>query len=271
MAKTILITGCSSGIGLATAKKCKEAGLRVFATARAKEDLQKLREIGFEAFRLELKDPDSIDTTVRKILERSHIDILFNNAAYGQPGALEDLSLEALQEQFSVNLFGWHYLTRRLIPHMRRRSSGLIVQHSSILGLVALRYRGAYNASKFALEGYTDTLRLELAGSGIKVVTINTGPVTSNFRSNALRHFLRHIDIDKSFHKAAYEEELERLQSQKKVPFTLSSEEAARIILAILLHPDPKPRYYITKASVILASLKRILPTALLDRVLLKI
>ncbi len=272
MSKTILITGCSSGIGLATAKACKKAGLRVFATARKEKDLARLQAVGFEVLRLDLADPASIESAIESLLAKTQkLDILFNNAAYGQPGAIEDLPLQALQEQFAVNLFGWHELTKRVIPIMRRQGSGRIIQHSSILGLVALKYRGAYNASKFALEGYTDTLRLELLGSGIDVITLNTGPVISNFRRNALQKFLRFISPHTSPHKKAYKKEIARMQSMQNPPFTITSEEAAKIILSIILTPHPKPRYYITKASIILATLKRVLSTSMLDTILQKV
>ncbi|BAF69167.1 SDR family NAD(P)-dependent oxidoreductase [Nitratiruptor sp. SB155-2] len=273
MRKVVLITGASSGIGLETAKLCKKEGFQVFATARKKQDLQKLATLGLEPIYLELSDTQSIYNAIEEILKKSEgqLDILFNNAAYGQPGALEDLPLEALKKQFETNLFGWHALMQKIIPVMRKQGRGRIIQHSSILGLVALKYRGAYNASKFALEGYTDTLRLELHESGIEVITLNTGPVISNFRTNALQKFLEYIDIQKSPHKYAYETELSRMQGTSNPPFTLTSEEAAKIIVDIMQASHVKPRYYITKASSILATLKRVLPTSLLDQILQKI
>ncbi|SMC08712.1 SDR family NAD(P)-dependent oxidoreductase [Nitratiruptor tergarcus] len=273
MSKTVLITGCSSGIGLETTKLCKKEGFKVFATARKREDLQRLTSFELEPIFLELTDIQSIHKAVEEFLQKSNgkIDILFNNAAYGQPGALEDLPLKALQEQFATNLFGWHALTQKIIPIMRKQGFGRIIHHSSILGLIALKYRGAYNASKFALEGYTDTLRLELQGSGIDVITLNTGPVISNFRKNALQKFLGYIDMQKSPHKRLYKEELKRMEGSKNPPFTLTSEEVAKIIVDIMQTPHPKPRYYITKASTVLVLFKRALPTSLLDKILQKI
>ncbi|BCD67183.1 SDR family NAD(P)-dependent oxidoreductase [Nitratiruptor sp. YY09-18] len=272
MHKTVLITGCSSGIGLETAKLCKKEGFRVFATARKESDLSYLTSLGLEPVFLELSDIDSVGSAIAQVLQKSKtIDILFNNAAYGQPGALEDLPLKALQEQFATNLFGWHALIQKIIPIMRAQGHGRIIQHSSILGLVALKYRGAYNASKFALEGYTDTLRLELQGSGIEVITLNTGPVISSFRKNALQKFLEYIDLQKSPYKKAYEEELARMEGTSNPPFTLTSEEAAKKILDIMQTSHPKPRYYITNASYILAMLERVLPTTILDTILQKI
>jgi len=167
--RTILITGCSSGIGRCVARGLATRGYRVFATARRREDVEHLRAEGLAGLQLDLADSASIAAAVDEVLERTdgHLYALFNNGAYGQPGAVEDLSREVLRLQFETNLFGWHELTNRVLPVMRQQGYGRIIHNSSVLGFVALPFRGAYTASKYALEGLTDTLRLELRGSGI--------------------------------------------------------------------------------------------------------
>ncbi|MGD8590031.1 MAG: SDR family NAD(P)-dependent oxidoreductase, partial [Chromatiales bacterium] len=205
--KSILITGCSSGIGLTTAKGLSARGYRVFASARKEQDVEILQNDGLEALHLDLTDSTSIASAVDEVLAATdgRLYALFNNGAYGQPGAVEDLSRAALREQFETNLFGWHELTCRIIPVMRRQGAGRIIQNSSILGFIALPYRGAYVASKFALEGLTDTLRLELQGSGIHLSLIEPGPIESRFRANAYAMWQKHIEPEHSHHRANYE------------------------------------------------------------------
>jgi len=271
-ATSVLITGCSSGIGEATAILLKNNGYRVFATARKEKDVSRLKEMGFEAFYLDVTQHESIHKVIDEILilTKGTLDIVFNNAGYGQPGAVEDISTTTLKEQFETNVFGLHELTQAVIPIMRKQGHGKIIQHSSVLGLIALRYRGAYNASKYAIEGLTDTLRLELEGSNIFVSLLNTGPIKSNFRQNALEMFKKNIIVSKSYFKKDYEDELsQRLESNKqKVPFTLESTAVANIVFKICKSNRPKPRYYITKATHILGFLKRVLPTRCLDLIL---
>ncbi len=272
--RSILITGCSSGIGLCCALGMRDRGWRVFATARRDQDLALLESQGVEAIQLELGSSDSIAAAVSDVLRRSggHIDALFNNAAYGQPGAVEDLRRDVLRRQFEVNLFGTHELTCQVLPAMRAQRHGRIVYNSSILGLIALPYRGAYNASKFALEGLVDTLRLELHGSGIALSLIEPGPIESRFRANALRHFKEAIDIAASPHAAYYQGVLARLEkSGPSAPFTLPPE----AVLAKLVHATesrhPSPRYGVTLPTHLLGTLRRILPTRMLDALLLAI
>ena len=276
MNKTVLITGCSSGIGLETALLLKKKGYRVFATARKKKDVKHLKKLGFEAFLLDLRKYETINDTLKKILKLTNgkLDVLFNNGAYGQPGAVEDLTTDVLKEQFETNLFGWHELTRKTIKIMRDQGSyGMIIQHSSVLGLVSLKYRGAYNASKYAIEGLSDTLRLELADTDIKIVTLNTGPVKSKFRENALKMFKKNIDVKHTYFRSVYKKELKkRLESNKDdTPFTLEANETANIVEGIISSKTPKPRYYITKATYLLGFFKRILSTRMLDSILKRI
>ena len=271
---SVLITGCSSGIGLCVARGLRERGYRVFATARQAADVQQLETDGFESLPLDLDDSASIASAVREVLARTGgtLDALFNNGAYGQPGAVEDLSRDVLRAQFETNLFGWHELTRLLLPVMRRQGHGRIIQHSSVLGLVALRYRGAYNASKYALEGLTDTLRLELRDSNIHVSLIDTGPVTSSFRKNAHAAFLRNIDLHNSVHRTHYERVIKRLTTAGAVvPFTLPPEAVLKKVVQALESRTPRARYYVTFPSYLFAFLKRILPQRTLDRILYRI
>ncbi|MFC6673214.1 SDR family oxidoreductase [Marinobacterium aestuariivivens] len=273
MEKSILITGCSSGIGHHVALALRERGYRVFATARKPEDVEHLREQGFEACRLDLDDPASIAAAVDRVLAQTGgtLYALFNNGAYGQPGAVEDLSREVLRAQFETNLFGTHELTCRVLPVMRRQGYGRIIQHSSVLGLITLKYRGAYNASKFALEGLTDTLRQELDGSGIQVSLIDTGPVLSRFRENAYRMFKQHIDVEASAHRQTYEAVERRLAAegtQKKDRFTKRPEAVLEKVILALEAPRARPRYYVTTPTYLLGGLKRMLSSLMLDRVL---
>jgi NAD(P)-dependent dehydrogenase (short-subunit alcohol dehydrogenase family) len=272
--KSVLVTGCSSGIGLCVAQGLKARGYRVFATARKDSDVQRLRAAGFESVPLDLTDSVSIASAVDDILARTggRLDALFNNGAYGQPGAVEDLSRAVLTAQFETNLFGWHELTNRVLPVMRRQGHGRIIQNSSVLGFVALRYRGAYNASKYALEGLTDTLRLELKGTGIHVSLIEPGPVTSRFRENAFRAYKENIDADSSVHRDQYRAMEARLQTRGPVvPFTLPPEAVLGKVIHALESRRPKARYYVTFPTCLFGALKRLLSTAALDRVLNKV
>jgi len=272
--KSILITGCSSGIGLCVARGLKSRGYRVFATARKAHDVQQLEADGFESLQLDLAHSDSIATAVDEILERTGgtLDALFNNGAYGQPGAVEDLSRDVLRVQFETNLFGWHELTNKVLPVMRRQGHGRIVQNSSVLGFVALRYRGAYNASKYALEGLTDTLRLELAGTDIHVSLVEPGPVSSRFRENALRAFQENIDADSSVHRDRYQAMEARLKTKGPVvPFTLPAEAVLKKVIHALESRRPRARYYVTFPTYLFGILKRLLSTRLLDKALNKV
>ncbi|EXJ12792.1 MULTISPECIES: SDR family oxidoreductase [Nitrincola] len=272
MKKSILITGCSTGIGLYCALKLNASGYQVIATARKEEDVQALQAQGLESFVLDLASSESIHAGVERTLALTNgrLDALFNNGAYGQPGAVEDLSRDVLRAQFETNLFGWVELTNAIIPIMRQQKQGRIVMNSSVLGLVAMKYRGAYNASKFALEGITDTYRLELSGSGIGVSLIEPGPIVSDFRKNALRAFQANIDIESSVHTKVYKSVLSRLAStdEDSTPFTLTPEAVYHVLLHALESERPRPRYYVTKATYLLGYLKRILPTRWMDTVL---
>lgn len=272
--KTILITGCSSGIGYTTALVLKQRGYRVIASARQQHDVDRLRQEGFETIRLDLADSASIRQAVAEmlIMTEGRIDALFNNGAFGQPGAVEDLSRDVLRFQFETNFFGTHELTNLLIPIMRRQGQGRIIYNSSVLGFVAMTYRGAYNASKFALEGLADTLRLELKGTGIDLSIIEPGPILSDFRKNAFALFKKNIDSSNSFHKDRYAAMETRLQKEgPAVPFTLPPEAVAEKVIHALESKRPKIRYYVTFPTYLFGYLKRILPMSWLDTLLLKV
>lgn len=269
-----MITGCSSGIGYCAAHTLAKRGYRVFATARKDTDVQRLQAEGLEALRLDLDDSLSIERAVSEILQRTNgtLDALFNNGAYGQPGAVEDLRRDVLRAQFETNLFGTIELTNRVIPVMRRQGHGRIVQNSSVLGLAALPYRGAYNATKFALEGITDTLRLELAGSGIHVALIEPGPIKSRFRANAYAAFQRNIDKEHSAHNQIYEALERRLTKQgPSTSFTLPPDAVVAKLINALESPRPRIRYYVTKPTYFFAALRRILPYRALDWVMQRV
>jgi short-subunit dehydrogenase len=269
--QNIIITGASTGIGLESAKYLKEQGLRVYPTARRDEDVEMLKSLGFDgAMKLDVCVYEDIDRAISTVLQKDGvIDVWFNNAGYGQAGAIEDLDTKYLKEQFESNVFGLYEAMRRLIPVMRKQGYGKIINHSSVLGLISLEGRGAYNASKYAIEGLSDTLRLELMGSGVYVSVLNTGPVTSEFRNTAMRKLQENVDIQNSLFKDKY---LANIKSDKSsVPFNLPAIEVAKVVYKITQSKKPKPRYYITKATYILGFLKRILPTSWLDKILYKI
>lgn len=270
---TVLITGASTGIGYHAAVTLKAAGYRVFATARKPVDVTALIAQGFESVQLDLSSTESITAAVAYIVKLTDgkIDVLFNNGAYGQPGAVEDLPTDALRKQFEANVFGWHELTTQIIPLMRANGRGRIIQNSSVLGLVAMKYRGAYNASKFAIEGLTDTLRLELRDSPIEVSLIEPGPIVSQFRANALSAFQEHIDIENSVHTKDYQQQISRL-GKKDVSnkLTLGPEAVTKALIHAIESNRPKVRYYVTFPTYLFALLKRILPFRLLDGILAK-
>ncbi|MEA3354695.1 MAG: SDR family NAD(P)-dependent oxidoreductase [Campylobacterota bacterium] len=267
----ILITGCSSGIGLETALYLKQKGYRVFASARDQEDIDILIDNGFETFYLDVTKHQTITDTLNNILNLTEgkLDVVFNNAGFGQPGAVEDIRTDILKEQFETNVFGLHEVTRQVLPIMYAQGYGKIIQHSSVLGLISLKFRGAYNASKYAIEGLTDTLRLELLDTNIDVTLLNTGPVTSKFRENAVNKLKNNIDMENSRFKGTYEQNIKKNKSN--VPFNLEAVEVAKVVERIIRTNNVKPRYYITKATYILGYLKRVLSTNSLDKILRRI
>ncbi|MCV3734615.1 SDR family oxidoreductase [Rhizobium sp. TRM96647] len=264
--RTIIVTGCSSGIGAHCARALKADGWRVFATVRKEADRAPLEADGIEALIMDYTDPASIAALADTVLARTggRIDALFNNGAYGQAGAVEDLPVEALRRQFETNVFGWHDLTRRLIPAMRSQGHGRIVQCSSILGLVPYRWRGAYNASKFALEGLSLTLRMELAGSGVHVSLIEPGPIESRFTANAIAHIEKNIDLEGSVHAEEYRRQMRRLRGESAPARGKLGPDAVYSVLRHALNARaPRPHYIVTSPAKKGALLKKLLPASL--------
>ncbi len=271
--KTILITGSSSGIGLDAARGLRDAGWRVFASCRQAEDCEKLKAEGFESPLIDYIEPDSIVNGLAETLEATGgtLDALYNNGAYACPGAIEDLPVAGLRAIFEANLFGWHELTRLVIPVMRAQGHGRIINCSSVLGLVGIKWRGAYVATKFALEGLTDVLRIEMSNTPIKVILIEPGPVTSKIRENAIPHFEKWIDWENSARADEYKDVLARLYTKSEPDkFELPPSAVTKKLLHALTSPRPKARYYVTTPTYLMGFLRRILPTRLLDAVILK-
>ena len=270
---TILITGCSSGIGYATAKLLHQQGWRVFASCRRPEDVARLHSEGLMSLLLDVDDNASIQAAFESVLQQTggRLDAFFGNAGFGQTGAVEDVPRQALREQFETNVFGMWECIRHAMAVFRRQGYGRILVNSSVLGFAAMPWRGAYNSSKFALEGLCDTLRQELAGSEIYVSLLQPGPITSRFRPNALVKFEQHIDWHNSVHTRAYAGQLARLRKEgDAAPFTLSAEACAAVCLRALSAKRPQARYPVTVPTHVFGVLKRLLPTRLLDQVLQK-
>lgn len=270
--KSILITGCSSGIGYCCAVGLKAKGWRVFAACRKIEDCARLKSEGFDSPLLDYTAPETIDAALAEVLAETGgtLDALFNNGAHGTPGAVEDLPTDALRAIFEANFFGWHQLTRAVIPVMRKQGHGRIIQCSSVLGFITLPWRGAYNATKYALEGLTDTLRIEMRDTPIKVVLIEPGPVTSKIRQNSVAHFERWVDWQVSPRRAQYESDLNRRLYEDRGPdtFELPANAVLSKLIRALEASRPNPRYYVTTPTYIMGMLRRLLPTRALDWVL---
>lgn len=272
--RTLLITGCSSGIGYHAAHAMAARGWRVFATCRSVADCERLRSEGLESLRLDYSDTPSIHAALAQVLDLTggRMDALFNNGAYAIPGATEDLPTDALRAIFETNLFGWHELTRAVIPVMRAQGAGRIVQNSSVLGLAALQWRGAYVATKFALEGLSDVLRLEMHGTGIHVILIEPGPITSRIRENSIPHFETWIDWQNSPRTDQYRETLLARLYEQRGPdfFELPPEAVTRRLIHALESRKPRARYAVTTPTHLLGIARRVLPTRALDWLLRK-
>jgi short-subunit dehydrogenase len=267
--KSVLITGCSTGIGLCIALGLQKKGYRVFPTARTNEDVKKLQDLGFEALYLDLSSSDSIKSAVFKLYEKTDsLYALINNGAYGQAGALEDISRAVLEKQFQTNVFGWHELTKLLLPKMRNHDSGRIIYISSVLGFVAMPFRGPYIASKFAIEGLVSTLRLELCNTNIKFSVIQPGPIESKFRQNAYKAFKENVDTSNSHYLNQYESMIKRLNSGKNVKFTLSPDAVLKCTIHALESNSPKNYYRVTFPTKLFALLGNILPSKWMDNIL---
>ena len=273
MMRSILVTGCSSGIGKSCADKLKNAGWDVHATARTEPDLITLNDNGINAYHLDYTDHSSIHKTFNSVMNNTNgrLDALFNNGAFAQPGAVEDISTDVLRAQFEANFFGWHELTNLCLPVMREQGHGRIVHCSSILGLVPSPWRGAYNASKYAIEGLASTMRLELAGSGIHVSLIEPGPIRTRFSENALQMFLANVDRENSPHQKVYEKELQRLGSGGGVNrFRLEPEAVYKKLDHALNAKNPRAHYGVTVPTHFMNMARRALPQRLIDKIILR-
>jgi len=272
--ETILVTGCSSGIGYHVAKGLKERGYNVYATARKEEDVQRLIKEGFKCLQLDYADSTSVQDLANELmlLVGTNLYGVFHNGAYGQPGAVEDLTRETIEKQFASNVFGWMELNNRLIVLMRHNGRGRIIFNSSVLGLVAMPFRGAYNASKFAIEGFADTLRLELSDTNVEVSLIEPGPIESRFRPNALQALKDNVNMADSVHRDRYKRTLARLEKQGNVdPYTLKPEAVLQKVIHAFESKKPKARYYVTVPTYFMGFLKRFLSAKMLDKVVLKL
>ena len=272
--ETVLITGCSSGIGYHVARGLKDRGYNVYTTARKDEDVQRLIDEGFKCLKLDYADSESVQDLANELmlLVGTNLYAVFHNGAYGQPGAVEDLTRETLEKQFATNVFGWMELNNRLIVLMRHNNRGRIIFNSSVLGLVSLPFRGAYNASKYAIEGFADTLRLELSDTNVKVSLIEPGPIESRFRPNALQALKDNVNLEDSVHRDRYKKTLERLAKQGNVdPYTLSPEAVLVKVIHALESKNPKPHYYVTIPTYVMGYLKRLLPARLMDKFILNV
>jgi len=269
----ILLTGCSSGIGYHVAQRLNENHYPVIASARKSEDVARLKQEGFTVVQLDLDDSHSIQQAFAQTMELTggKLFALFHNGAYGQPGALEDISRATLRAQLETNLLGWHELTNLVLPVMRQQGYGRIIYNSSVLGFVSMAYRGAYNCSKYAIEGLADTLRLELKDTNIFISLIEPGPILSNFRKNALLKFKQNINVENSFHRAQYEAMLGRLNKEgPAAPFTLSPEAVYERVVHALESRKPRTRYPVTLPTYLFAYLKRLLSDRMLDKLLIR-
>lgn len=271
----VLITGCSSGIGYQVAKDLHaDSNYQVIASARKLDDVERLKAEGLECVQLDLQDAASINSAFDEVLTLTEGRLygLFNNGAYGQPGAVEDLTGEMIRAQFETNVFGTMQLTNLAIKHMRQQGTGRIIFNSSVLGFVSLTLRGAYNASKYAIEGFADTLRLELRDSGIYVSLVEPGPITSNFRHNSHSMYINTLKDKPSVFTRSYQKNEARLADPgPTAPFTLPAASVSPKVIHALTHSNPKARYYVTFPTYLLAYLKRVLPHKVLDRICFKI
>jgi len=269
--RSLLITGCSSGIGYNAAHGMRAAGWRVFASCRREEDCARLKDEGFESPLLDYSNSDSLVTGLTEVLEATdgRLDALYNNGAYGCPGAVEDLPRDALRENFETNVFGLQELTNLVIPVMRKQGHGRIVNCSSVLGFVGMKWRGSYVATKFALEGLTDVLRMEMSDTPIKVILIEPGPITSDIRQKSIPHFEKWINWEGSARRDEYEGLRKRLYADyTKDQFELPPDAVTKKLRKALESKRPKPRYYVTAPTYFAGAMKRILPTRTLDWVL---
>jgi NAD(P)-dependent dehydrogenase (short-subunit alcohol dehydrogenase family) len=273
MRRSILITGCSSGIGFNCALKFQQRGWQVIASCRNAEDAKFLKKTyGLDIVCIDYEKPATIENGFKEALAFTggRLDVLFNNGAYAIPAAVEDVPTDALRAIFEANFFGWHTLTRLALPVMFAQKSGRIIQNSSVLGFAAMRFRGAYVASKFALEGLTDTMRLELDGSGVHAILIEPGPIRTKIRENAFLQFNKWINWQEARQKSTYQNKLiPRLSMENpgKDLFELPAASVSEAVWKASTARKPRARYRVTWATTLMMLTKRLTPTWLADNI----
>ena len=269
--KSILITGCSSGIGLDTALTFYNAGWKVIASCRKKADCEVMQtNYNIQSVLIDYEDEESIIKGFNDALKFTggQLDILFNNGAYGIPALVEDLPTPALRAIFEANFFGWHTLSRLAIAQMRKQSGGRIIQNSSVLGFAPLKFRGAYNATKFALEGLTDTMRLELDQTNIHLILIEPGPIRTRIRENAFKQFKHWITWKGTANEAWYKKvAIPRLSAidPPRDTFELMPNAVTKAVIHAATTRRPKLRYRVTTATTLMMIFRRILSSRAYD------
>ena len=269
--KNILITGCSSGIGHDAALTLNKKGWRVFATCRSRSDCKYFESLGIESFPLDLSNEKSIKSATDLIEEKisSKLNAIFNNAAFAIPGAIQDLPRSALREIFEVNVFGQFDLIKRCLPLMAQVEDPRIVNCSSVLGFLSLPYRGAYSATKFALEALTDAMRRENFDGPVKIILLQPGPINTKIRQNSIKHFEKWVNWQDSIHQKKYKniviERLYNKSSSNLSKYELHPRSVTKVLEKALDAKKPKCRYMITTPTLAARILISTLPTKLLD------
>lgn len=270
--RVVLITGCSSGIGAATAARLVKDGWTVYATARRVDTLAALATAGGRTLALDVTDEASMQAAVERVLaDTGHIDALVNNAGYSQSGAIEDVPVADVRRQFETNVFGLLRLTQLVLPSMRARRRGCIVNVGSMGGRLTFPGGGIYHATKHALEALSDALRFEVAGFGIHVVLVQPGLIRTHFSATAGRS-LESRGRDGSPY-ARFTQEVERITRESYVQGPTARlagepDDVADVIAAALAARDPAPRYRVTASARIFMTLRAMLTDRLWDGLL---
>ncbi|ELY2741922.1 SDR family oxidoreductase [Cronobacter turicensis] len=254
MQKSLLITGCSSGIGLACAHELRRQGYQILAACRKPDDVARMNTLGFTGIELDLDSPQSVEAAAQEVIRLTNNRLygIFNNGGYGVYGPLSTISRAQMEQQFSTNFFGAHQLTMLLLPAMLPHGEGRIVNTSSVMGLISTPGRGAYAASKYALEAWSDALRMELRYSGVKVSLIEPGPIRTRFTEN-----VNQTQTDKPVENPGI-----------AARFTLGPEAVVAKVRHAFESPNPRIRYPVTLVTHAVGILKRLLPTRMMDKIL---
>jgi len=267
--KAVLITGCSTGIGRATAEHLAARGWRVYATARRPETIADLRNRGCEVLALDVCDEASIRGAVDTVVAaEGAVGVLVNNAGYGQEGTVEEVPMEEVRRQFETNVFGLVRLTQLALPGMRRQHWGRVINVSSMGGRLTFPGGGVYHATKHAVEAISDALRFEVRGFGVDVVVIEPGPIKTQFEDTSLDS----MDAASDSHVSPYAEfnasVAERVRGTYKGPMAAGPEAVARAIERAVSAKHPRTRYPVTAAARLLMLTRRILPDRAWDAML---